>query len=125
MSVGLIGRLQGFGLAELLQVLAQSKKTGVLTLRGGSAEGSITLVNGRLVAVSADTAAGEEAVFALMRNTGGRFSFVSSSGDVTDDRSYETMRPLEVLLLDASVDVSLPGPDRPSEGRKPTRTGGR
>jgi hypothetical protein len=69
-SVGLIGRLQGFGLAELLQVLAQSKKTGVLTLRGGSAEGSITLVNGRLVAVSADTAAGEEAVFALMRNTG-------------------------------------------------------
>ena len=120
--MGLIGSLEGFGLPELLQVLAQSKKTGVLTLRGGSAEGTVTLVNGRLAAVSAETAAGEEALFALLRNTDGRFSFVASPGCGADDQTHETMRPLEALLLDASADVSLQGPDRPSEGGSPTRT---
>lgn len=123
--MGLIGSLEGFGLPELLQVLAQSKKTGVLTLRGGSAEGTIALQNGMLAAVSTEAAAGEEALFALLRNTEGRFSFIASSGDKPDDRQYEVMRPLEVLLLDASAEVSQQETDRPSEGGSPTRTGGR
>ena len=95
---------------ELLQVLGQSKKTGVLTLYGGVAEGTLTLYNGRLVAARVGAVLGEEAFFALLRNLEGRFSFVASSADALDPQPSVAMRPLEVLLLDAT------SRDHPNDG---------
>lgn len=127
--MGLTGRLEGFGLPELLQILAQSKKSGTLTLRGGSIEGTITLLNGRLAAVSADMAAGEEALFALLGNMEGHFSFVPSIDANVEhglpEELSESLRPLDVLLLEASAGDVVRGQGRVSEGGSPTRTGGR
>lgn len=100
--MGLTGEMRGFGLPELLQVLGQGKKTGVLTLYGGVAEGTLTLYNGRLVAARVGAVSGEEAFFALLRNLEGRFSFVASPLEQPDQRPSVAMRPLEVLLLDAT-----------------------
>ena len=99
--MGLTGEMRGFHLPELLQVLGQGKKTGVLTLHGGVAEGTLTLHNGRLVAARVGAVSGEEAFFALLRNLDGRFSFVATPSEARDPPS-EAMRPLEVLLLDAT-----------------------
>jgi Domain of unknown function (DUF4388) len=99
--MGLTGEMRGFHLPELLQVLGQGKKTGVLTLHGGVAEGTLTLHNGRLVAARVGAVSGEEAFFALLRNLDGRFSFVATPSEVRDPSS-EAMRSLEVLLLDAT-----------------------
>jgi len=92
----------GFHLPELLQVLGQGKKTGVLKLYGGVAEGTILLRNGRLVAALQGTLSGEEAFFSLLRNLEGRFSFVASPRDAGDTQPSAGMRPLEALLLDAT-----------------------
>lgn len=100
--MGLTGEMRGFRLPELLQVLGQGKKTGVLTLCGGIAEGSLTLHNGRLVAACAGDVSGEEAFFALLRNLEGRFSFVASPPEARKQRPSVTMRALEVLLLEAT-----------------------
>jgi len=100
--VSLTGEVHGFHLPELLQVLSQSKKSGVLTLYGGVVEGTLTLCNGRLVAARADDVLGEGAFFALLRNLEGRFSFTASPRDDRESQPAVTMRPLEVLLLDAT-----------------------
>ncbi|MCJ7795536.1 MAG: DUF4388 domain-containing protein [Thermoleophilia bacterium] len=100
--MGLTGEIRGFHLPELLQVLGQSKKTGVLTLYGGVAEGTLTLYNGRLVAARAGGASGEEAFYALLQNLEGRFSFVASAPEAPDPHPSVAKRPLEVLLLDAT-----------------------
>ena len=100
--MGLAGEMRRFRLPELLQVLGQGKKTGVLTLYGGIAEGTLTLYNGRLVAARVGAVSGEEAFFALLRNHEGRFSFVASPPEAREQRPSVAMRPLEVLLLDAT-----------------------
>lgn len=105
--MGLTGEMRGFRLPELLQVLGQSKKTGVLTLYGGVAEGSLTLQSGRLVAARTGASSGEEAFFSLLQNLEGRFSFVASPLEARDLQPSEAMRPLEVLLLDATSRANL------------------
>lgn len=100
--MGLTGEVRGFRLPELLQVLGQSKKTGVLTLYGGVVEGTLTFHNGRLVAAGVGAVSGEEAFFALLRNLEGRFSFVVCPLEAREAQPAEAMRPLEVLLLDAT-----------------------
>ncbi len=100
--MGLTGEVRGFRLPELLQVLGQSKKTGVLTLYGGVVEGTLTLNNGRLVTARVGAVSGEEAFFALLRNLEGRFSFVISPREERESQPAVAMRPLEVLLLDAT-----------------------
>jgi hypothetical protein len=105
--VGLTGEMRGFRLPELLQVLGQSKKTGVLTLYGGVVEGSLTLQGGRLVAARTGAASGEDAFFSLLKNLEGRFSFVASPLEARDPQPSAAMRPLEVLLLDATSRADL------------------
>jgi hypothetical protein len=44
----LTGKLSDFGLSDILQILALSKKTGTLSISNGSAEGQIVIEDGRI-----------------------------------------------------------------------------
>ena len=95
------GDLNEFGVAELLQVLNISRKTGVLALQGGGVSGALTLAQGRLVdARLKDGPEGEEAFFALVGMLEGRFLFRGTE-ELAGMRTIS--RPLEALLLEAGL----------------------
>jgi hypothetical protein len=100
--VGLTGELEGFGLPELLQILAQGKKSGVLAIMGDASQGSLTLMSGRLVDVRAGETVGEDAFFSLLGNVAGRFSFsrITDEQVFTDGSTID--RTVDALLLEAS-----------------------
>ncbi len=104
-SMGLTGSLDEFRLGELLQVLSMGRKTGMVTVQGDVASGSLALVRGRVIdAIVDDGHRGEVAFFALLRNAAGSFRFHSDEAAADSPSSIE--RPLESLLLD---DTHLPG----------------
>lgn len=89
------GSLDNFALDEVLGLLSSTAKTGRLSLDGDRGRGTLSLVEGRLVAATAsDTPNGttpEDVVFELLRYQDGTFSFEvcpveESNGahDVTD-----------------------------------------
>jgi len=95
------GRLEEIPLPDLLQLLATSRKTGVLVLHGDGVEGRIHLAEGKLLAC---TIPGSEALPArkafsrLLRWTGGSFALAPAEPRPRPAAALE--ENLEVLLVD-------------------------
>lgn len=82
------GSLVELPLTDVLQLVAVSSKTGVLTIRNGGGRGEIHLHSGQIVHATAGTLAGEQAFFELARWLAGEFDF--AQGAPTSTRTIET-----------------------------------
>ena len=134
-AASLTGDLQVFGLPPLLQNLAQTQATGILTISGpdGSCTSTLAYQEGRIIACQAGHRGGISAVYQLFeRPVPGTFAFVSESADEdalgplsslthTDPlplvlegmRRYDELRRADALVSDAMI-------MKPT-GTKPTR----
>ncbi len=75
-SQGMAGSLSDFGLAELLQTIELSRKTGKLSLSvQGGKMGAIHVSGGQIIAASFGVIDGEEAVYEMMTTEEGYFEF--------------------------------------------------
>jgi CheY-like chemotaxis protein len=70
------GSLSQMGLADLLQVLGQNKRTGCLSLEQGEERGEVFLSNGKPVNARVGTIEGDKAFFRLITFKEGTFAFV-------------------------------------------------
>ena len=100
--MALRGELTHFGVGELLQILSMGKKSGILELNGGQVSGELALRDGRLVHAGTGRSVGEEAVFLLLKNSAGRFTFTPTSSEEVGAREVTVRRNLDSLLLEAS-----------------------
>jgi hypothetical protein len=96
--MGLQGTLDVFGLAEVLELLAATGKTGCLSVAGDGGHGEVWLRDGAVAAGSTDRvshAALDEVICDLLRQRSGTFSF-------EDDERSPSVRTPEALhdLLD-------------------------
>jgi hypothetical protein len=74
-DVELQGSVRQFSLADVVQFLSASKKTGRLGLESGKTSGAIYFESGAVVHCEAGGSEGEDAFFALVLWTDGRFEF--------------------------------------------------
>lgn len=99
LSDAMAGRLDQVSLFELLQTLELNRKTGVLEVFGGEVNGSMGLREGRPVYADAEGHTGLEAIYALLRETEGQFSF---GPGLDDAREAEVNLPVTAILMEAS-----------------------
>ncbi len=69
------GNLKHFKLADLINILGQSQKTGELVIESRERHGTLYFSNGVLVNANSSSFAGEEVVYELMACESGEFSF--------------------------------------------------
>lgn len=94
-SKGVIGKLEDFGLADIIQVLNMGLKTARIVLERGGDKGEIYLNRGKIVNVRVLDLTGDEAFFALMGWEDGVFHLFH--GQTTDDINV-TMDTMTLLL---------------------------
>lgn len=83
--MSLEGSLETVALPEVLQLLSDTSKTGELLVRGDRGDGRLWFAQGRLAGFQvARTEQSADALFDLLRNAGGRFSF-EADAEVADD----------------------------------------
>jgi len=75
--MALQGSLNDVSLADLIQLIAASQKTGVFAVQNGSSQGQIFLEEGKIVHGSQDTLAGNEAVYDIAAWEDGEFVFTA------------------------------------------------
>ena len=73
------GSLAELPLTDILQLVAVSAKTGVLTLRNADSSGEIHVDKGRIIHATFGALAGEQAFFELARWQAGSFNFVQDA----------------------------------------------
>ncbi len=88
---GLSGRLSMMTLAELVQTLHNSKKTGTLRVKSADAEGDIHFMDGNVSGARTDSVTGEEAFYRLVTWADGSFSFTPGSPQAEPDIFRATM----------------------------------
>jgi hypothetical protein len=69
------GNLKHFNLADLINILGQSKKTGELTINAREHQGTLYFNDGVLIHAAHGSLTGEEVVYELMSCESGEFSF--------------------------------------------------
>jgi DNA-binding response OmpR family regulator len=72
------GRLDLVGAAGVLQILHTSRLTGVLTVRSGTQQTTVTFRDGEVIAVQGEGATGERALVGLLGWTRGSYEFTPS-----------------------------------------------
>ena len=92
------GSLTELSLADLIQLMGVSGKTGVLHITIGSHRGDIHLLDGQIVDARFGDVGGEEAVYALAMATRGHFEF--EPGPAAERRTVT--RSNNALLLEAA-----------------------
>jgi len=90
------GSLKQMGIADLLQVLGQNRRTGTLALEHGEERGEILLANGLPVNARFGTVEGEKALFRLIAWKEGTFAFVPVANHAGPTRIRRAME--EALL---------------------------
>lgn len=70
------GSLKQMGIADLLQILGQNKRSGSLALEHGDERGEIFLADGKPVNARSGTVEGDKALFRLLTLKEGTFAFV-------------------------------------------------
>ena len=99
------GDLSQVALFDLLQVLAQNRRTGKLEITGGGTTGALWLADGKLVDANHGFASGEKAVYRVLAQREGRFVFHADART-----SYQRIAlPMDFLLMEAvrRVDESV------------------
>ena len=71
---GVSGSLEEMGFPELVQILAQGRKTGALKIRAGNDAGEIHFVTGDIFQATWGKQRGEDAFYAMCKLRGGEFS---------------------------------------------------
>lgn len=119
--MALQGTLETFALADVLRLLASTKKTGVLRIDGDRGNGSLSVVDGELVGASATGAPRAErpgeVLFELLRYGDGSFVFDS---DIEVTSQGEHQENVEEALADAEeqlrewreIEAVVPSPTR-------------
>ncbi len=93
---GVSGSLQEMGLADLVQVLAQARKTGNLKIRGRNETGEIHFLEGAIVNAQLGELKAETAFYAMVKMTEGDFALDPSFKPTT--RAIQ--QSAEALLLE-------------------------
>jgi len=75
------GNLAQIPLPDLLQVLGQNRKSGLLRLGRDGGEAEVRLLEGRVVDAAAGPARGEKALFRLLARREGSFAFAPGAAD--------------------------------------------
>jgi hypothetical protein len=78
------GNLKHFNLADLINILGQSKKTGELTINAREHNGTLYFLDGVLIHALHGSLTGEEVVYDLMTCDSGEFSFNEKPVTVTN-----------------------------------------
>lgn len=99
LSDAMAGRLDQVSLFELLQTLELNQKTGVLEVFGGDVTGSIGLREGKPIYAEAEGQSGVEAIYLLVRETEGQFTF-GPGFDAA--RAPEISTSMGAILMEAS-----------------------
>ena len=99
------GSLAELPLTDILQLVAVSNKTGVLTLHNGDARGEIHIDKGSIAHATSGPLAGEQAFFELARWLAGEFDFTQDAQIAS--RTIETSNTN--LLLEAARGRSTSG----------------
>ena len=73
-SRGVSGSLEEMGLPDMVQILAQGRKTGALKITAGNEKGEIHFVNGEIFNASFGKLKAEDAVYAMIRLRSGDFA---------------------------------------------------
>jgi response regulator RpfG family c-di-GMP phosphodiesterase len=73
-SRGVSGSLEEMGLPDMVQILAQGRKTGALKITAGNEKGEIHFVNGEIFNASFGKLKAEDAVYAMIRLRAGDFA---------------------------------------------------
>lgn len=119
--MALQGTLETFALADVLRLLASTKKTGVLRIEGDRGKGSLSVVDGELVGASATGAPRAErpgeVLFELLRYGDGAFVFDSDTEATSQGEHHENV---EEALADAEeqlrewreIEAVVPSPNR-------------
>lgn len=122
---GVTGSLVEMPLPDVIQVLARTKKTGLLKVSAGDYAGTIELGNGHIFNAQFMSLTGEEALYALLSLSEGEFeldpSFVPTTRSIhegTDQLLLEGMRRIDEQTLDdepAEPDFSMTSVDEEPE----------
>lgn len=105
----LSGELTRLPLADLLQLLAAHRQTGLLHLRTPTSEAQITLRDGQPLAAVFGLLGGREALYALLALEAGRFRFDAVEVYAEDEIRME----VQELLLEAALHQDDAGRDSP------------
>ena len=97
----LSGSLKEFGLAGLLQVVENERKTGLLKVVDGEKSGSIFVEEGKIVHTSLGELSGEEAFYRLALWEEGEFSF--HTGEAPAEQTI--FRSNRTILLEAACRI--------------------
>jgi len=84
------GNLKHFNLADLINILGQSKKTGELTINAREFQGTLYFLDGTLIHAAHGALTGEEVVYDLMTCDSGEFSFTEKAVNVTGSIAKST-----------------------------------
>jgi hypothetical protein len=99
LAASLTGDLQFFGLPSLIQSLAETQATGIVTLtnkQGGQTAGKLLFLNGKFIDAQAGHLRGTDAMYQLLeRPVVGTFAFVPQPATSVKSRS----EPLDVMGL--------------------------
>ncbi len=99
-SSGMSGDLTQMPVAELLQALDLSQKTGTLVLSLSEGPARLLMKSGKLIEASYCDKAGKEAVFDILKECEGRFQF--SPDFPADKQETSEIGSLTEILLDTS-----------------------
>jgi DNA-binding response OmpR family regulator len=121
-SPTLSGRLETFGIADLLQNLERSSKSGILRVVTTAGEAVVRFLEGEIRTASLRNLEGSEALLALLEKTSGLFSFEPFT-ELPAPAALESI-PLQPILLDGAWledelsrrEGSLPSETLPLEG---------
>ncbi len=109
------GVLEEVSLAELLQLLCPSRRTGVIRVERGGMAGRVHLRDGQVrhAAIDGDWATAPlEALFELLGWSSGSFDVASDDGEIFAE---EITLPLEALLMEAMTRLGVPMDDEATE----------
>lgn len=93
------GRLDQVSLFELMQTLEFNQKTGVLEVFGAETSGSVGFRDGKPVYAEAEDLTGVEAIYLLLREKEGQFTFGPS---FDPSRPVDVQAPVTAILMEAS-----------------------
>ncbi len=114
-NVGMSGSLSEISVAELLQALNMSQKTGVLTLKLTRGTAKVSIRSGDLVNAKYDYWIGEKAIFELLKEKSGEFKF--KPGLPPKEMDLPAMGSFMYLLMEGmrQMDENSSAPEEPAD----------
>lgn len=97
-NMPLLGSLEEFEIADVLQLIQFSQKDGCLTIKGKDSEGKIYFAGGLVTHAVSENASGERAIEQILRLNSGEFRFEL---DITS-REHSIDLPIQHIILESA-----------------------